>query len=89
MTMGARLSARYRWGPDPAGGRERTGTAWRSPPRFLDRVREAARAQHYSGRTEKTYAAWVRRYIGLHGKSHPIEMGAPEVTPVPDLPFVR
>ena len=35
------------------------------PPklRLLDRVREAIRARHYSRRTEKTYVAWIRRYI--------------------------
>ena len=32
-------------------------------PRLLDRVREAIRARHYSRRTEKTYVAWIRRYI--------------------------
>jgi integrase len=49
-------------------------------PRLLDRVREAIRARHYSRRTEKTYVAWIKRYIFFHGKRHPAEMGAPEVT---------
>jgi integron integrase len=49
-------------------------------PRLLDRVREAVRARHYSRRTEKTYVAWVRRYILFHGKRHPAEMGGAEVT---------
>lgn len=49
-------------------------------PRLLDRVREAIRARHYSRRTEKTYVAWIRRYILFHGKRHPAEMGAAEVT---------
>jgi integron integrase len=49
-------------------------------PRLLDRVREAIRARHYSRRTEKSYVAWVRRYILFHGKRHPAEMGAPEIT---------
>ena len=48
-------------------------------PRLLDRVREAVRTRHYSRRTEKTYVAWIRRYILFHGKRHPAEMGAPEV----------
>ena len=34
-------------------------------PRLLDRVRAAA---------------WIRRYILFHGKRHPAEMGAPEIT---------
>jgi len=49
-------------------------------PRLLDRVREAIRARHYSRRTEDTYVAWIRRYIFFHGKRHPAEMGAPEIT---------
>src|SRR6266545_6080100 len=50
------------------------------PPRLLDRVRDAVRARHYSRRTEKAYVAWIRRYILFHGKRHPSEMGAPELT---------
>src|SRR5262245_14292677 len=49
-------------------------------PRLLDRVREAIRARHYSRRTEKTYVAWIRRYILFHGKRHPQEMGPREIT---------
>ena len=49
-------------------------------PRLLDRVREAVRTRHYSRRTEKAYVAWTKRYIFFHGKRHPAEMGAPEVT---------
>src|SRR5215813_14560625 len=49
-------------------------------PRLLDRVREAVRARHYSRRAEKTYVAWVRRYVLFHGKRHPGEMGAAELT---------
>ncbi len=49
-------------------------------PRLLDRVRETIRARHYSRRTENTYVAWIRRYIFFHGKRHPAEMGAPELT---------
>ena len=49
-------------------------------PRLLDRVREVLRARHSSRRTEKSYVAWIRRYIVFHGKRHPAEMGAVEVT---------
>src|SRR3989442_4191463 len=51
-----------------------------SRPRLLDRVRGALRARHYSRRTEDAYVAWIRRYIVFHGKRHPVEMGAVEVT---------
>jgi len=50
------------------------------PPRLLDRVREANRLRHGSRSTEKSYIGWIRRYIVFHGKRHPAEMGAPEVT---------
>jgi integron integrase len=50
------------------------------PPRLLDRVREAIRLRHGSRSTEKSYVGWIRRYILFHGKRHPAEMGAPEVT---------
>src|SRR5947208_5783064 len=49
-------------------------------PRLLDPVRETVRARHYSRRTEDAYVAWIRRYIFFHGKRHPAEMGAAEVT---------
>ena len=49
-------------------------------PRLLDRVRAAIQARHYSRRTESAYVAWTRRYIVFHGKRHPAEMGAPEIT---------
>ena len=48
-------------------------------PRLLGRVREANRMRHGSRSTEKSYVAWIRRYILFHGKRHPAEMGAPEV----------
>jgi integron integrase len=50
------------------------------PPKLLDRVREANRLRHGSRSTEKAYVRWIRRYILFHGKRHPAEMGAPEVT---------
>lgn len=43
-------------------------------------MREAIRVRHYSIRTESTYVDWARRFILFHGKRHPAEMGAVEVT---------
>jgi integron integrase len=43
-------------------------------------VREAVRLRHGSRSTEKSYVGWIRRFILFHGKRHPVEMGAPEVT---------
>ena len=46
------------------------------PDDFIgDRVRETIRRKHYSFRTEKSYAAWIRRYILFHNKRYPLEMG--------------
>jgi len=36
--------------------------------------------RHYSRGTEKAYVAWTRRYILFHGKRHPSDMGAAEMT---------
>src|SRR5262245_30527235 len=51
-----------------------------NPPRLLDQVRELIRIRHYSIRTEQAYVQWIRRFILFHGKRHPREMGAPELT---------
>jgi integron integrase len=51
-----------------------------SPPTLLDRVRQAIRLRHYSPRTEHAYVSWIRRFIVFHGKRHPRELGAREVT---------
>jgi integrase len=48
--------------------------------RLLDQVREVMRIKHYSIRTEQTYIQWMKRFIFFHGKRHPREMGAPEVS---------
>lgn len=49
-------------------------------PRLLDQVRDSLRRRHYSLRTEKVYVYWIRQFIYFHGKRHPAELGAPEVT---------
>jgi Phage integrase, N-terminal SAM-like domain len=80
MTTGASLSVPYRWVPIRLTGVREPEPPGARPPRLLDRVREALRARHSSRRTEKSYVAWIRRYIVFHGKRHPAEMGAVEVT---------
>lgn len=49
-------------------------------PKLLDRVRHLLRLRHYSTKTERAYLGWVRRYILFHGKRHPEQLGAPELT---------
>ena len=50
-----------------------------TPPKLLDRLREACRVRHYSPLTEKTYYHWCRRFILFHNKRHPNEMAAAEI----------
>ena len=50
------------------------------PPKLLEQLRQRIRALHYSIRTEQAYVDWARRFILFHGKRHPREMGAVEVT---------
>ena len=54
--------------------------AKRGQPRLLAQVRNAIRRRHYSYRTEQAYVHWIKRYIHFHGKRHPGEMAATEVT---------
>jgi len=46
---------------------------------LLDRVRESIRVRQYSMSTEKSYVAWIRRFILFHGKRHPSEMEKSEI----------
>ena len=50
------------------------------PPRLLDRARARARARHYSRRTEDAYVAWIRRFIIFHGRQHPTDLNALDVS---------
>src|SRR5262245_38785171 len=59
---------------------ESSGGSDRREKRLVERFREAMRSRHYSLRTEKTYWYWIRYFIFFHGKRHPADMGAPEVT---------
>ncbi len=49
-------------------------------PKLLDTVRTLMRLKHLSLRTEEAYVAWIKRFIFFHGKRHPKEMGATEIT---------
>jgi len=49
------------------------------PRKLLDQMRDIIRVKHYSIRTEQAYVGWARRYILVHDKRHPREMGAPEI----------
>jgi len=49
-------------------------------PRLRDQLHSAISVRFYSRRTEQTYWYWIRYFIRFHGKRHPAEMGAVEVT---------
>ena len=49
-------------------------------PRLLDQVRARARTRHYSRRTEEAYVAWIRRFILFHGRQHPRDLNACDVS---------
>ncbi len=55
-------------------------TGRNSKPKLLDQVRQACRARQFSRRTQSAYAAWVRRYVLFHGKRHPTDLGADELS---------
>jgi integron integrase len=80
MTAGASTGVRYACVPNAMREVREPDPSPSRPPRLFDRVREAARVRHYSRRTEAAYLAWIRRFIFFHGKRHPAEMGAPEIT---------
>lgn len=48
-------------------------------PKLLDQLSDRIRLKHYSRRTEDAYLDWVKRYILYHNKTHPQEMGKPEI----------
>ena len=46
----------------------------------MDQLRAELRVRHYAIRTEATYVDWARRFILFHGKRHPKDLGAGEVS---------
>jgi hypothetical protein len=55
----------------PISGPERMKETVRHEPHLLEQVRVRLRLKHYSYRTEKSYLAWIRRYIVATGRRHP------------------
>jgi integron integrase len=57
-----------------------TGSVGPAVPMLLaDRVHAAIRTLHYSRRTERAYAYWIRRFITRHEPRDPALMGADEI----------
>ena len=47
--------------------------------KFMDQLRLHIRAENKALATQKTYCFWVKRFILFHNKTHPKEMGKPEI----------
>ncbi|MBU1241437.1 site-specific integrase [Myxococcota bacterium] len=47
--------------------------------RLIPQVLDARKARHYSRGTQKTYIAWIRKFIFFHGVRHPADMGQSEI----------
>lgn len=50
------------------------------PKKLIDRVRDLLRARHYAFSTEQAYVTWIVRYIHFHGRRHPQELTANDVS---------
>ena len=53
-------------------------------PKLLDQMRDKLRVLHYAWETEKSYLAWVERFLRFHKERsgvwrHPTELGKPEI----------
>ncbi len=48
--------------------------------KLMDQVRDSLRLHQYSYATEKSYVAWIERFIRFHKMTHPREMGQKQVT---------
>jgi site-specific recombinase XerD len=55
-------------------------TSFPGKPKLLDQLRTFVRARRYSLRTEEAYLDWIRRFILLHGRRHPRDLGEQEIT---------
>ena len=77
-----RIAMVHKIGRDPSSAQtiSDSNSAAQNKPRLMDQIRSAIRVRHYSRRTEEAYLGWIRRFIVFHGKRHPAEMGAEEIT---------
>lgn len=47
--------------------------------KLLNDVRNKLLVHHHALKTEKTYVQWIKRFILIHNKTHPLKMGKVEV----------
>ena len=48
-------------------------------PKLLEQVAIKIREKHHARSTEKSYCAWIKKFIFFHNKKHPREMGKIEI----------
>ncbi len=48
--------------------------------KLSEAIRTTIRRLHYSPRTEESYVRWALAFVGFHGRRHPRDLGAAEVT---------
>ena len=48
--------------------------------KLLEQVRRELRVRRRSPRTVEAYVGWIRRYVIFHGKRHPAELGAEDIS---------
>jgi site-specific recombinase XerD len=71
----------WAWGERSATGstEQPSGPAAPGEAKLLERVRAAIHVRHCSRRTEEAYVGCVRRFVVFNQRTHPREVGAPEV----------
>lgn len=85
--LGASLSLRVRSGDQPTDRyRADVSTHGGLSPRHIPleaigkAIEGACRVRQFSHRTVPIYVNWARRYVMFHGRAHPAELGADQVT---------
>ena len=82
-TSGPETSSPTKRGAFDQEPRSQSGSASAQAPvaanALIQRLRQAIRQRHYSRRTEKSYAGWVRRFLAFHRYRDPALLGTAEV----------
>ncbi len=52
---------------------------YHTKPKLLEQVKRAMHTRNYSPRTITAYIQWIKRFILLHNKTRPTDMGNEEI----------
>ncbi len=59
---------------------QKQGSTWiKAPGELQNRVERVCRLKHYSIRTERSYMAWIMRFVKFFNYQHPLDMAEAEV----------